>query len=146
MEYDLVVYPFKVVIAIGAETGDLSKTYMPSWNDETEPFTLGDGFDAYTCYVTNKDTNEAGVLMYIKDSKSCVSSTLAHESAHAAMFVFKAVGAEPDLDNQEPLCYLIGAIMKMAVNTLYSPPNVTTSKIDKQTKKTNKRKHGKEIS
>ena len=59
--------------------------------------------------LTIKNRHNKSIIIWT-DKKDY--SVLAHECLHACMTIFKWVGIEPDVDNDEPLAYLLSAIME----------------------------------
>lgn len=45
-------------------------------------------------------------------SKTISPSIIAHESLHITNNIFRSISAQPDLDNDEPQCYLLGWIVE----------------------------------
>lgn len=58
--------------------------------------------------VTNLETNMNGVLILFQSKKKMSFNTVAHESSHAAKFIFEYIGA--DINEHEPFEYLLGWI------------------------------------
>ncbi len=69
-----------------------------------------DGCDAIVDCVYDKQRNLEGVLIRFENRKAMNVGNISHESSHIAMEIFKYIGAEVDLSNQEPYSYLVGWI------------------------------------
>lgn len=111
-QFYLVVYPVDFVIAIGTVKKELEELYKPA--DEKyvgfgEPTEENPG---RTFEAVEKSSGVPCSLIWIKDLDSCLGSYLCHEAGHAAMDIFSFIGAEPDVDNQEPFTYLLGTLFR----------------------------------
>lgn len=57
-----------------------------------------------------KDTKKLGELIWFPNETSIEQEKVTHESVHAAMDIFRDIGADVDIGNQEPFAYLAGWI------------------------------------
>lgn len=57
--------------------------------------------------IEHIESHEYGILIYILDNKMSVSDC-SHEAGHFVLTLYKAIGEEVNLDNQEVFCYLLG--------------------------------------
>lgn len=70
--------------------------------------------DGYCIELNQKNGN--GIIIWIrKMPKKKMIGVLAHECVHAALWCLKARGFVLDYDNDEPLTYLVEAIMRKAL-------------------------------
>lgn len=113
-KYDLVIYPFELVVAVGDVADKIQEQYKTKTGlIETDNDMIA---QTQTCY--NKDTNRRCELVWFRDSESFTVKAIAHEATHAAMDIFRSIGIFEDLDNQEPLTYLVGAVADFCHKTL----------------------------
>ncbi len=57
--------------------------------------------------IEHIESHEYGILIYILDNHLSVSDC-AHEAGHFVLTLYKSIGEEVSLDNQEVFCYLLG--------------------------------------
>lgn len=67
-----------------------------------------------TWSVIEKNSNTYGYLVRLHRVQG--NNDLAHEATHVALELFRDIGAEVDIDNQEPFAYLVGWIVKQLSN------------------------------
>lgn len=61
------------------------------------------------CNVRRKSDGNLGALIWFPKSSNMNNlDWIAHESTHAALYVFSEVGAMVDFENQEPFAYMTG--------------------------------------
>ena len=119
-QFDLVIYPVILVIAIGDLEKEINRFYKPydeQYNYIAPPKSSRTA--ATTYQVLNKKTNDPACLIWIYKTEEVRGSYLCHESGHVALEMFDYVGAHIDYDNQEPFCYLLGAIFRLCNNAFY---------------------------
>lgn len=110
--YDLVVYPIGITVVIGDMKDEVEKFF--------KPYEIGfDGFapptdetPAATFQVLEKEDNNYNVMIWLKNLDYCKGPHICHESGHATLEIFKYIGAEVELENQEPFTYLLGTIFR----------------------------------
>lgn len=68
-----------------------------------------------TLYLENKKAEHEAILIWVKYKGKKGFSTLAHECVHAANWVLRDRGVQPDFDNDEPQCYLVGNLVRQAL-------------------------------
>lgn len=96
--FELTVYPRMIWVAVGCSDDFLKEKFkeeIPSFDDRLA---------AYVC-----NTND-GVLIRFYDINCMSTQTIAHESTHAALYVFDYLGCKIDYNNQEPIAFLIDCI------------------------------------
>ncbi len=100
-EFYPLIYPRRLWITISKDTFNDRFDGVSEWDD---------GCDAIVDCVYDKQRNLGGVLVRFENRKAMNAGIIAHESSHIAMEIFKYIGAEVDLSNQEPFSYLVGWI------------------------------------
>lgn len=104
-EFPCGIYPRVIWVSTGASLQSLNDFFEAKYSE----------IDASTdAEVTNnrriKPDVKGGILIRFQSKKSMTTSTIAHESVHAALEIFDYVGAIVDCKNQEPFAYLVGWI------------------------------------
>ena len=117
-QFDLVIYPVMLVIAIGDLEKEINRFYKP-YDEQYNHIAFPGNNPAATYQVRNKKTNDAACLIWIPKTDDVRGSYLAHEAGHVTLEVFKYVGAHVDYDDQEPFCYLQGAVFRLCNNAFY---------------------------
>ncbi len=105
-EFDPVIYPYKLYVAITDNISSLSNKF---WH--VEPGHMLDTVDygnygAISIKIVESRTNDFGVLVVFKSRKQMTIRTIAHEASHAAKFLFQHIGA--DIEPHEPFEYVVG--------------------------------------
>ena len=129
-EFDLVIYPVQLVIAIGDLEKEINRFYRP-YHEQYNYINFPGDNPATTYQVRNKKTNDVACLIWIPKIDEVRGSYLAHEAGHVTFEVFKYVGAHVDYDNQEPFCYLLGTIFGLCNNAFYHWKDFMENKIKK---------------
>ena len=116
-EHDLVIYPLRFTIAIGDVEKEVNAKYEPydgihNYVGAPKPPAI-----ATTYNVRNRETKDACLMIWVPSIEDCTSEITTHECNHAALEIFKRTGAKVDVDNQEPFCYLSGALSRLFSNT-----------------------------
>lgn len=113
-EFDLVIYPVSLVVAIGDMEKEINAKYKPY---EEEYNYLGHGdHPAATYRIKNRKTEDSACMIWFPNTEEVRASYMAHEAGHVAMEIFKYIGAKSNQDDQEPFCYLLGTIMRLLNN------------------------------
>lgn len=97
-KFDLVIYPIPVYVAVDCSDEFLSKKFKEEFK-EMDPKL---GAAVYTL--------DDCILIRFRHSDCMDIRFISHEATHAALYVFDYIGCEVDIDNQEPLAYLIDCI------------------------------------
>lgn len=100
-EFDLGIYPRKLWIAISKDSFKNKLYNIPDFNEN---------YFAETMDTYDKKTGDLGVFIRFGNIKDVTCKLICHESAHAAMHIFKTIGAKVDYDNSEPFAYLVDFI------------------------------------
>ena len=137
-QFNLVIYPVDFVIVIGdleEEVNKFYKTYDERYNYIGKPTNTG------ACYrVVEKETGIPCVMIWIKAIDEFTSSIVAHECGHAAMEIFSYIGTKPNPDDQEPYCYLLGNLVRLAVGCFYEIPGIKPPVVSREAFSNPKRK------
>ena len=108
-EFDPVIYPCKLWVAITTECRTLSERF--EWKyDGTEIDIDFENTDAITGLVRCKEDDRIGVLIVFENRKVCTISNIAHEASHAVDDIWQRIG-EKNIGH-EANAYLIGWIAK----------------------------------
>lgn len=109
-EFDPLVYPRKVWIAVNPSMEDINEFFDNS-NEHIKP--LDECSDADCWHTGTKKPNpRGGVLVRFKSKRAMTTANIAHEASHLALMIFDYIGAWVDPNNQEPYAYLVGWITK----------------------------------
>ena len=130
-EFDLTIYPVCLIIAIGDLEKEINRFYKPYDEQYNRIGFLRDN-PAATYQVRSKKTNDVACLIWIPKTDEVRGSYLCHEAGHVALEVFKYVGAHVDYDDQEPFCYLLGAVFRLCNNAFYHWKDFMESKTKKK--------------
>lgn len=110
-KFDPVIYPRKIWVATGGERKDIADHFD---DEDGDPYFLSesikDSSHAITGSVSDRDTGDYGELVWLHSPADITIGIMAHEADHAANLIFKAIGANVDVTNDEPHAYLVGFI------------------------------------
>lgn len=98
-QFDPVIYPRKIWIAVGTES-------VPS----LEVGEFAENSYAMVDSAYDKENNLGGFIIRFQDLEQMNFKNITHESIHAAMDIFDYCDIIADTKNQEPLSYLAGWI------------------------------------
>lgn len=112
-EFELVVYPVPIVVAIGNVDKEVNNEYIPLDEHYDTIGKPGEGYGATTYHVKDRESQRFCLLVWFPDLESCRGSFMCHEAGHTALEIFRYVEARVDFDNQEPFCYLLGSIFRL---------------------------------
>lgn len=103
-EFDPCVYPRLLWVVKGGTLAEISKVLELSGYEEDE------SAGAVTlCNVRRKTDENLGALVWFPKASNIKNlDWIAHESTHVAMYMFGETGCIADVENQEPLAYLVG--------------------------------------
>lgn len=134
-EFDLVVYPVQLAIAIGPLEQEINKIYRPS-DEKYNHIGFPGECPAATYRVVNKKTKDEVCLVWIPNPDEVRGSYMCHEAGHVTLEIFSYVGAHVDYDDQEPFCYLLGTIFRLCNSAYYHWKDY----MEKKSKTTKKKK------
>ena len=118
-QFDLVIYPVDVVVAIGDIKVELEKRYRPADDSYVGFGCPTEENPAKVFEAIQKGTDTPCSLIWIKDLDACRGSYICHETGHSSLDIFSFIGAKVELDNQEPFCYLLGNIFRLINGAFY---------------------------
>lgn len=108
-EFDPVIYPYKLWIVIDKTPNIIVDKFNDYKGDIIEGLELDTkNMDAFAMQVSRKDDKMLGATIYFRSKKSMSYDLVAHESSHAAKYLFEHIGA--DIKEHEPFEYVIGWI------------------------------------
>jgi hypothetical protein len=129
-QFDLVIYPVGLVIAIGDMEKEINRFYKP-FDSQYEHIGFPGNNPAATYRIKEKKTGDNYCLIWIPKTDNVKGSYLCHECGHVALEVFEYIGAHVDCDEQEPFCYLLGTIFRLCNNAFYHWKDFVESKTKK---------------
>lgn len=146
-QFSLVIYPIDFVVAIGDMEKEVNELYCPFEEEYKDAHIAPPSNDGCTYRVKERSTGIPCVFIWIRKASDFTSSIVAHECGHAALEIWTYIGSEVALGNQEPFCYLLGNLVRLAVGTFYEIPGIkppvvsrdTFCNIDKKSKTTKKK-------
>ena len=114
-EFDPVIYPYKVWVIVTKKTDIITDKFLTYDGDEIREFDkMCNKLSAYVFPVLTKDKTQYGVLIVFY-SKACMTyEIVAHESSHAAKYLFNHINA--DMTEHEPFEYVVGWIARCIGN------------------------------
>lgn len=107
-QFNPVIYPYRLWVVINKNPDVLSERFN-EYNGSPIVFTKSDGtekMDAFVMSVQSKEDVHYGVVIFFRSKKSISYELVAHESSHAAKYLFEHIGADPRV--HEPFEYVIG--------------------------------------
>lgn len=107
-EFHPQIYPRRLWVIKGGLPGDIKDMF--SQRDGKEIDFEVDDCDAVTYSVMLKENKKYGELIWYPEEGKIDTEKISHECVHAAMDIFGDIGAEVDIENQEPFAYLAGWI------------------------------------
>jgi hypothetical protein len=109
-EFDPVIYPFTIWILVDRTPKEIEEKFL--CYEDSEEIKFEQKFisltDACANKVIDKTTYKYGCYIYFKSKSEMTVKTIAHESVHAAKFMFEHINAS--IDPHEPFEYLVGFI------------------------------------
>ena len=145
-QFDLVIYPIDYVVVIGEMENEVNKNYYPYEEEYKNAHIAPPSKTGATYRVRERATDIPCVMIWIKEKENCTSSIIAHECGHAILELWSYIHSEVSLTNQEPFCYTLGNLVRLAVGCFYELPGITPPAIkseafeDKGVKKLRKSK------
>ena len=108
-EFDPVIYPFRLWVVIGGTDKEISDSFLQYDGKEIESLDKDMArLEAFAMPVMSKESNHYGVVVYFVNRRVMTCPVIAHESSHAAKFLFEHIGA--DVKEHEPFEYAVGWI------------------------------------
>lgn len=108
-EFDPVIYPYKLWIVIDKQPTIISEAFDEYSGNPIE-FIERDtnNLAAFAMPVSKKENSNYGVVIFFRSKRSMSYELVAHESSHAAKYLFEHIGAE--MKEHEPFEFVIGWI------------------------------------
>jgi hypothetical protein len=108
-EFNPVIYPYKLWVVIDKKPNTISDMFN-EYSGKPIEFIDRDtmGLEAFTMPVERKDNSSFGVIIFFRSKKSISYELVAHESSHAAKYLFEHIDA--DIKGHEPFEYVVGWI------------------------------------
>jgi hypothetical protein len=108
-EFDPVIYPYKLWVIVDKKPTDIADKFN-EYSGKPIDFIDRDtmGLEAFTMPVARKENPKFGVIIFFRSKKAMSYELVAHESSHAAKFLFEHISA--DIKEHEPFEYVIGWI------------------------------------
>jgi len=107
-EFDPIIYPYKVWIIISEPLKIIGEHFNQFDNKEITSFENCENLDAFVMPVRNKINHMYGCVIYFSSRLSMTYNIVAHESSHAAKYLFEYIDA--DIKPHEPFEYVVGWI------------------------------------
>ena len=135
-QFSLVVYNQDFVAVIGDMEDSVNRIYKPrdskyNWLGAPDPeHPMG------TYEVIERKTGAVCYMIWCLNPEDFKGSYVCHETGHVVLTLFKYIGATPNVDDQEPFCYLLGTIFRLMNGAFYEYQGY----LDKKKKSKNKKK------
>ena len=130
-QFNLVCYPIDFTVVIGDMEDEVNKIYRP-YDEEYKDAWIGAPKSTGTTYrVKERETGIPCVLIWIGNINEFTASIVSHECTHAALEIWTYIKSEVSLTNQEPFCYLLGNLVRLAVGCFYEIPGIKPPVIEK---------------
>lgn len=104
-EFNPEIYPYTIWVSIGLSDNEAKETFAVPRFDLRASGMVSDVYEYNGGY-------RRGALIRFQKIENITAETIAHEAAHAALYLFKFIGNNVHFDNQEPFAYLVGWIAK----------------------------------
>jgi len=123
-QFGLVLYPVDFVVVIGDMEKEVNELYRPYEEDYKDARIVAPKTSGTTYRTRERETDIPCILIWIRNKEEFTSSIVSHECGHAALEIWSYIGSEVSLDNQEPFCYLLGNLVRLATGCFYDMPGV----------------------
>lgn len=121
-QFGLVIYPVDFVVVIGELEEKVNELYEPYEEEYKKAYIAPPSTTGTTYRVRERTTGTPCILIWIGKKEEFTTSIVTHECAHAALEIWRYISSEVSLTNQEPFCYLLGNLARLAVVTFYDIP------------------------
>lgn len=115
-EFDPVIYPYKIWIVVNKTPDIISENFRQHDNELITSWDNCKNLDAFAMSVRNKENSKFGCLLYFRSKKSMTYNIVAHESSHAAKYLFDHIAC--DIKEHEPFEYVLGWIAECCEKVL----------------------------
>ena len=123
-QYGLVIYPVDFVVVIGDMEKEVNKLYEPYAEEFKNAHIAPPDKTGATYRVKERSTGIPCILIWIGKKEEFTSSVVSHECGHATLEIWTYIGSEVSLVNQEPFCYLLGNLVRLATGCFYKIPGI----------------------
>lgn len=130
-QFNLVVYPVDFVVVIGDMEEEVNTLYQPYEEAYRNAHIAPPTSTGSTYRVIERETGIPCVLIWIEKKEEFTSSIVAHECGHVALEIWCFIKSEVSLTNQEPFCYLLGNLVRLAVGCFYEIPGIKPPVVSK---------------
>ena len=115
--FDPIIYPYKLWVIINNSPIGIEEKFN-EYNGNPIEFIDRDTMrhEAFTMPVISKEHPEYGVIIFLRSKKSMTYELVAHESSHAAKYLFEHIGS--DMKEHEPFEYVVGWIAECCEKVL----------------------------
>ena len=131
-QFDLVIYPVDFAVVIGELEKDVNKLYRPYEEEYKDAYIAPPSSTGSTYRVRERKTGVPCIVIWVGKIDEFTSSIVAHECTHAALEIWQYIGSDVSLTNQEPFCYLLGNLVRLAVGCFYEIPNIEPPIVKKE--------------
>ena len=121
-QFGLVIYPIDFVVVIGDMVKEVNENYKPY--DEKYNYIAAPDSTGTTYNVKSRKDDIPCIMVWIGKKEEFTTSIVSHECCHAAMEIWKYIHSDISLENQEPFCYLLGNLVRLAVGLFYELPDI----------------------
>lgn len=152
-QFGLVIYPVDFVVVIGDMEDDVNELYQPYEEEYAHARIVSPSSTGTTYKVKERATDIPCILIWIGKKEEFTTSIVSHECCHAALEIWRYIGSEVSLSNQEPFAYLLGNLVRLAVGCFYELPGIKppvvkkdafeNEQVDKKRKKAKPKKNSK---
>ena len=130
-QFNLVIYPVDFVVVIGEMEEEVNTLYQPYEKGYEEAHIAPPSTTGATYRVKERETGIPCILIWISKKDEFTSSIVAHECGHATIEIWCFIKSEVSLTNQEPFCYLLGNLVRLAVGCFYEIPGIKPPTVSK---------------
>ena len=123
-QFNLVIYPIDFVVVIGELEDEVNTLYQPYDKGYENAHIAPPSATGITYRVKEMETGIPCILIWVGKKDEFTSSIVAHECGHAAIEIWCYIKSEVSLTNQEPFCYLLGNLVRLAVGCFYEIPGI----------------------
>lgn len=110
-EFDPIIYPYRIWIVVDKTPDIIIENFNEYNGDKIYKFSADFcRYDGFVLPVQSKNNPKYGAVIYFSSKKEMSYEIIAHESSHAAKYLFEHIGA--DIQEHEPFEYVVGWIAK----------------------------------
>ena len=146
-QFNIVCYPIDFVVVIGNFEKEVNKYYEPYAEEYKNAVIKIPTSTGCTYRIRERKTGIPCIMIWVPNKEEFTTSIVSHECCHSALEIWNYIKSEVSLSNQEPFCYLLGNLVRLAVGCFYEIPGIKPPVIEKESfengktkKKTSKKK------